>query len=180
MIAVAACALLTVSSVSAKSKQTKIYAFGFAASFNDSTVYLTDIQPIDSAWLEEKTNFLVSRDNYSYQLRDYLANQGQEHRTCLVSYALKRKKTEKKYLALRKKYAAKGNFDIKYISLADFQFKAVAPMEISDQEAEKIKAEKKKRKKEQSQRPAMRPGQGQGGPGGGQGGPGGNGGMPPM
>ena len=52
----------------------KIYAFGFSASFNDSIVYFTDIQEIDSAWINEKNKFLVSRDNYSYQLKNYLSN----------------------------------------------------------------------------------------------------------
>lgn len=52
-------------SVSAKIKCVpKIYAFGFAASFNDSIVYFTDIQEIDSAWVGEKNEFLVNRENY--------------------------------------------------------------------------------------------------------------------
>ena len=52
----------------------KLYAFGFSASFNDSIVYFTDIQEIDSAWINEKTKFLISRDNYSYQLKNYFNN----------------------------------------------------------------------------------------------------------
>lgn len=180
MISMYMCTLFSVSSLSAKSKQVTIYAYGFAASFNDSVVYLTDIQKIDSAWVDGKTKFLVSRDNYSYQLRDYLANKGDEHRTCIISYALKRKDVEKKYIALRKKYVGKGNFDMKYINYADFSFKPIAPTIISEEETEKINAEKKKRKNEQRQRPPMRPEQGQNGPGGNGGMPGGNGGMPPM
>ena len=37
----------------------KLYAFGFSASFNDSIVYFTDIQEIDSAWINDKTDFLA-------------------------------------------------------------------------------------------------------------------------
>ena len=75
----------------------KTYAFGFAASFNDSTVYFTDIQVLDSAWLNEKNDFLVSRDNYSYQLRDYLASEQQmPRRTCIVYAGKNKKKVEKK------------------------------------------------------------------------------------
>ena len=56
----------------ADNKCTKLYMYGFAASFNDSTVYFTDIQEMDSVWTNTKTGFLYSRDNYSYQLRDHL------------------------------------------------------------------------------------------------------------
>ena len=142
MIAIAASTLLAVSSVSAKNKQAKIYAYGFAASFNDSVVYLTDIQPIDSAWLEERTNFLVSRDNYTYQLREYLENKGVEHRTCIITYAMTRKNIEKKYIALRKKYVGKGNFDVKYINYTDFQFRSIVPLE----KMKRHKAKQRKRK----------------------------------
>ena len=81
----------------------KLYAFGFSASFNDSIVYFTDIQEIDSAWINDKTDFLVSRDNYSYQLKNYFTNIGQEHRTCVISFALKRKDIEKKYKKMKEK-----------------------------------------------------------------------------
>ena len=53
-------------------RPTSIFMFGFCTSFNDSTVYLTDIQQVDSAWIDTKTDFLYSRDNYSFQLRDYM------------------------------------------------------------------------------------------------------------
>ena len=96
----------------AKSKMVKTYVFGFAASFNDSTVYFTDIQELDSTWLNEKNNFLVSRDNYSYQLRDYLANQGMPHRTCITCFSPKKKDIYKKYSKISDKYTKKGNFDI--------------------------------------------------------------------
>ena len=32
----------------------KAYMFGFVASFNDSTVYFTDIQELDSVWVTKK------------------------------------------------------------------------------------------------------------------------------
>ena len=81
----------------------KLYAFGFSASFNDSIVYFTDIQVIDSAWINDKTKFLISRDNYSYQLKNYFTSIGQEHRTCVISFALTRKEIEKKYKKMKEK-----------------------------------------------------------------------------
>ena len=107
----------------------KLYAFGFAASFNDSTVYFTDIQEIDSAWVNEKNEFLVGRDNYSFQLKNYLTNIGLEHRTCVISYAIKRKDIEKKYRKMKEKYVKAGNFIIKYIENKDFHFTAIKPDE---------------------------------------------------
>lgn len=118
---------IVATSITAKNKQQSIYAFGFASSFNDSTVYFTDIHQIDSAWVQEKIDFLVGRPNYSYQFRDYLAQKGDEHRTCIIVYALKKDKLEKKYLKMRKKYTTKGNYQIKYISTNEFHFSMVKP-----------------------------------------------------
>ena len=52
--------------------------FGVATSFNDSTLYITEIQEISGAYIDSKTKFLVERDNYSYQLRDYLKGIGEQ------------------------------------------------------------------------------------------------------
>lgn len=114
----------------------KLYAFGFSASFNDSIVYFTDIQEIDSAWINDKTDFLISRDNYSYQLKNYFTNIGQEHRTCVISFALKRKDIEKKYKKMKEKYVKAGNFSIKTLGKNDFQFTTIKP---DDYELENFK-----------------------------------------
>ena len=39
----------------------RIYIYGCAASFLDSVVYITDIQPVDSAVLSKKTGFQIGR-----------------------------------------------------------------------------------------------------------------------
>lgn len=114
----------------------KLYAFGFSASFNDSIVYFTDIQEIDSAWINDKTDFLISRDNYSYQLKNYFTNIGQEHRTCVISFALKRKDIEKKYKKMKGKYVKAGKFSIKTLGKNDFQFTTIKP---DDYELENFK-----------------------------------------
>ena len=90
--------------VSAKDKEvSKVYMFGFAASFNDSTIYITDIQEIKGAYVAERTKFLVNRDEYSYQLRNYLQGQGNAFPTCITSYAYDRKTIEKKFSMILKK-----------------------------------------------------------------------------
>ncbi len=81
-----------------------VYIFGFGASFNDSTVYFTEIQLVDSAWVDARHGFLYQRSTYSYQLRNHLEELGFETPTTCVSFADKRKKIEKKFLKMRKKY----------------------------------------------------------------------------
>jgi hypothetical protein len=93
-IAFASIALACFSSLSASAKNDAktAYIFGFASSFNDSTVYFTDVQKVDSAYFTRKSKFLVSRENYSYQLRDYLEQQGAGKRTCVVMFETDQKK----------------------------------------------------------------------------------------
>lgn len=110
-------------------RPSKVYLFGFAASFNDSTVYFTEIQELDSAYIDSKTKFLYSRENYSYQLRDHLTEEGAKTPTCITCFALKRKDIEKKYARLRKKYTANGKFIIKEVKQPGFRYQAIKPDE---------------------------------------------------
>jgi len=117
----------------------KMYMFGFAASFNDSIVHFTEIQAVDSVWIDAKTKFMAGRENYSYQLRDYLSEKAQmPHRTCVVFYNQDRQKLEKEYLKMKRIYATgkkkekkkdkntrKSNNDIRILSSADFLFHTI-------------------------------------------------------
>jgi hypothetical protein len=115
--------------LSAANKRKTIYMFGLATSFNDSTVYFTEVQQVDSAYIDSKTKFLYSRNSYSYQLRDYLEQTGFPNATCVTSFAFTRKEAEKKYLTLRKRYLEGAKFNIKYLKLSDFKYSAIAPTE---------------------------------------------------
>jgi hypothetical protein len=108
--------------ITAAYKAKNIYMYGFAASFNDSTVYFTEVQQLDSAYIDSKTKFLFSRQNYSYQLRDYLAENGFPNATCVTFFALTRKEAEKKYLAFRKRYLEGNNYTIKYLKESEFKY----------------------------------------------------------
>ena len=107
----------------------RIYMFGFAASFTDSTVYFTPVQAVDSVWIDSKTGFLMGRDNYSLQLKNMLANKMQRpNRTCIVMFGKKRKDLENKFLKMQKLYTdkkGKGKYDVRYIMENDFHFQAV-------------------------------------------------------
>lgn len=118
-------ALMSISTFAAN-KPEKVYMFGFAASFNDSTVYFTEIQEVDSAYIDSKTKFLYSRENYSYQLKDYLQAQGFKTPTCITVYALSRKDIEKRYANMRKKYTGgKEKFIVKEVKAPWFVYNAI-------------------------------------------------------
>lgn len=103
------------------------YMFGFSASFNDSIAYFTDIQTVQKVWIDTKTHFLLGRDSYSFQLRDYLSRQGMKDRTCIVVFDTDKKKLEKTLVKMRRKYTvkAKGLYDVRHIDTFDFSFEGV-------------------------------------------------------
>ena len=149
----------------AKSKMMpKMYLFGFSASFKNSVVYFTDIQEVDSAWMDTKTKFLLGRDMYSSQLKDYLGQSIQDpHRTCVVMFATSREKAEKKYMKLKKTYTVKAKskdgYDVKHLGINEFRFK---PVDMSPDVEESPKEIKKKEKKEKKEMDNERRGRGKG------------------
>ncbi len=107
----------------------KIYMFGFAASFNDSTVYLTDIQTVNAYLVNNRTKFLANREDYSYQLRNYLQSNGLEaYPTCITMFAENEKDATKKYLKLKEHYEkSKKNYSIKSLKDSQFKYTPVEP-----------------------------------------------------
>ena len=167
--------LLSVNGVYAKknSQVQKMYIFGLAASFTDTIVHFTPIEEIDSAWMDKK-RFLMGREEYSYQLREYLASKLlMEHRTCLVVFDKNRKKLEKKYARMMSLYTTppkKGrSYDVRQIGQQDFRFHSVNMSAVVEQrkqaEAEQKEATKntKKEKKGKKDRPGKpgKPGNGE-------------------
>jgi hypothetical protein len=82
---------------------------------------------------------MAGRENYSYQLRDYLADKAQmPHRTCVVFYNQDRQKLEKEYLKMKRIYTTgrkkekkkdkntrKSNNDLRILSSSDFLFHTI-------------------------------------------------------
>jgi hypothetical protein len=129
----------------------KAYMFGFSASFNDSIVYFTDIQEVDSVWFMQKKDILAGRSNYSNQLRDYCTQKlDQPKRTCVVICSEKRKTVEKKYDKMKRKYTPKnGNtYDVRFIPISDFKFTSVNMSEGTDEPVAKAEKKKDKTKKD--------------------------------
>ena len=133
----------------------KIYMFGFAASFSDTIVHFTNIQTIDSAWIETKSNFLMGRQQYSTTLRDYLTKKQMPYRTCVVFYDKSLKKLQKKYLKMKKLYAGTGK-KVKYrnnivdIVENDFKFTAFDYTPYTEEDEVVAEQKKSKKKKEKS------------------------------
>ena len=128
MIAIALMAAGTMKVQAQDIKVPQAYMFGFVASFNDSTVYFTNIQQVDSVWVTKKKKFLAGRNQYSNQLREYFAQQRNiPNRTCVVVANVDRKKLEKKYIKMKNKYLVKSKkpYDVRNISENDFKFEAV-------------------------------------------------------
>ena len=135
----------------------KAYMFGFSASFNDSIVYFTDIQEVDSVWFMHKNDILAGRGNYSTQLRDYCAQKfDQPKRTCVVVCSEKRKTVEKKYDKMKRKYTQKkgSTYDVRFIPVTDFKFVAVSIDEGTD---ESVAKSEKKNKKDKPKKDGKRP-----------------------
>jgi hypothetical protein len=146
--------LLTATYTTAKAKNyvvPKAYLFGFAASFNDSTVYFTDIQQVDSVWFTQKKDMLAGRSDYSGQLRSYCADKlDQPRRTCVVIGYTKLKKAEKKFEKMKKMYLEnkKATYDVHFIKEEDFKFKAVNMNNETEESVAKPEKKKDKPKKD--------------------------------
>ena len=128
LLAVGTLTVAGISSASAKKRQmSHIYMFGFSASFNDSTIYFTDIQTVDSAWIDDKTLFLQGREAYSQQLKDYFSALMQPNRVCVVMYAPTLKEAEKQYLKMRRIYTRRKDapYDVRYLTSNDFRFQPI-------------------------------------------------------
>lgn len=122
------CMAFSTEAVAKHAKAPHMYMFGFSTSFTDSVVYITDIQELKGVWIESKSKFLLSRDNYSYQLKNYMDDQLQQpNRLSVVFFSTSKKGIEKKLAKLKRKYItkAKGAYDVRYVSTSDFRFEPV-------------------------------------------------------
>ena len=123
ILCAAACVFALCSAFTLKEKEKAVYAFGVAASFNDSIVYYTDIQVLDSVELD-KNGFLPKRDLYSYQLKNYLeyALQKPDY-TCMIYFSENKNKLEKEAVKLKGKYKKSTGSALQRVEPAAFTFK---------------------------------------------------------
>ena len=106
-------------------KEETVYLFGASFSFSDSVVYFTEIMPVEGAKLDEKTNFLLHRQYYAYELKDYMNfKENMPGRTSVIYFSTKRSKLAKTEAKLKKKLMEKEGKSVRY--LGD-KFKFVKP-----------------------------------------------------
>lgn len=106
----------------AEDKLQRVYLFGVATNFNDSTVYLTDVQHLDSLTLNPDGS-LPNYVGYALQLKVYLEGSLDEReQTCAIIYSDKKKRLEKRFLAVRKKYQTHEEKAVKPIGTDVFRF----------------------------------------------------------
>lgn len=107
----------------AKSEEPKrVYMYGVAVNFNDSTVYLTDVQHLDSVVINPDGS-LQNYVGYSLQLKVYLEGTlGETYQTCAVIYSDKKKKLEKRFMNMRKRYQTDKDKILKQIGTDAFTF----------------------------------------------------------
>lgn len=100
----------------------RVYMFGVATNFNDSTVYLTDVQHLDHAVMGADGS-LKDHTSYSQQLKAFLESTlGETNQTCAVIYSDKKKKLEKRFIRARKKYQTDKAKTLKRIGTDTFMF----------------------------------------------------------
>lgn len=100
-----------------------VYVFGLAASFNDSIVYYTEIQVLDSVSLD-KEGFLPRRELYSYQLKNYLEYELKKpNYTCMIYFSENKKKLEKEAIKVKANYQKTNSTTLQAIEPTQFTFK---------------------------------------------------------
>ena len=121
-VLVALMALLICSSFTLKGKKTEgVYLFGVAASFNDSVVYFTPIQHVDSVKLEK--GFLPKRAQYAYQLKNQIEySKNKSDYTCMIYFAETKAKLEKEAAKVKGKYI-KSRLHLEEIPTETFTFR---------------------------------------------------------
>lgn len=106
-------------------KQKPIYMVGVGTSLLDSMIFMTDMHLVDSISIQTKKNFLMDRQLYSFQLQQYLeaAYKGGPYITAIY-FSPKRKKMERRYLSLHKRYVNSKELHLILVDQSQFRFKA--------------------------------------------------------
>ena len=106
-----------------KPEMKSIYMFGFAASFSDSVSCQTQVQRMDSAWLDNH-GFLIDRSLYSLQLQSYVEQmEGVKNPVCTIFFNKKERRIRKLWQKLKKRYDAEQNLIHRDVPVEKFSFK---------------------------------------------------------
>lgn len=105
-------------------QQKPVYMVGVCMSLTDSAIFITDMHCVDSVTIENKTHFLMDRQLYSLQLKRYMEShfKGGPYIPAVYS-SPKRKKMERRYLSLHKRYVQSKAMHMFLIDQSQFRFK---------------------------------------------------------
>ena len=100
----------------------RVYMYGVSIDFNDSTIYLTDVQYLDDILINADGS-IQNYAGYSLQLKVYLEGTlGEMNQTCAVVYSDKKKKLEKRFIKTRKRYMSDKSKTVVPIGTDAFTF----------------------------------------------------------
>lgn len=100
----------------------RVYIFGFAASFTDSTACQTVVQTIDSAWIDGH-KFLVDRSLYGLQMQNYMETQEHSKNSiCSIFFDTNPRKLQRIWRRVRKRYEKSQGLQFKVIGEDRFHF----------------------------------------------------------
>ncbi len=98
------------------------YLFGVGISMTDSTAFVTDIQTVDSLYLNEE-GFLPHEAEYSLQMKLYLANRlNMKEKVCAVFYDDNKNDLQKEMSKVEGKLKDSGYKDFVRLVKDDFAF----------------------------------------------------------
>ena len=101
----------------------RVYMYGVSFDFTDSVIYMTDVQYLDSI-IVNKDASIQNHVYYSMQMKVYLEGTlGETNQTCAVIYSPDKKKLEKRYLKMLKKYQTDKSKLLKLIGADSFVFR---------------------------------------------------------
>ena len=102
----------------------RVYMFGFGASLIDSVACQTQVQAVDSAWLDYH-DLLVDRSLYSIQLQFYIEKtEGVKTPICTVFFGKNERRVRKQWSKIKRRYEADSSIKLRQIDADRFSFKA--------------------------------------------------------
>lgn len=124
--------------------QQPVYMIGVAFALVDSAIFITDVHRVDSVSIQKKTKFLMDRQLYSFQLQRHLQATyvGGPYVSC-VYFGKSKKKMDRRYLSLYKRYVQGNGLRINLIDQTQFRFKPEKYIEVEEQPMPKTKKKKK-------------------------------------
>jgi hypothetical protein len=116
------CSSLAHVAAASKPEMRRVYMFGFAASFKDSTACQTTIQMVDSAWIDPQHKFLMDRSLYSLQLQYHMESVEKcKNSICSVFFSTNPRKLKRTWRRIQKRY--EKNPSLQYVVLTDDRFR---------------------------------------------------------